>query len=73
MIAALIEYFTDYEYDHKFYAMHQIGSKYPVYEEIFIYVVFFLDLFIFFGSVIFGSYFFILGIAWICGALWLVC
>ena len=69
MIAALIEYFTDYEYDYKFYAMHQIGAKYPLYEEIFIYTVFYLDLFIIFSlfisALIFGS----LGIAWICGAL----
>ena len=49
MIAALIEYFTDYEYDYKFYAMHQIGAKYPLYEEIFIYIVFFLDMLIFSG------------------------
>ena len=68
MIAALIEYFTDYEYDYKFYAMHQIGSKYPLYEEIFIYIVFFLDLLIFFGLIIFGLTFAALGVAWLCGA-----
>ena len=69
MIAALIEYFTDYEYDYKFYAMHQIGAKYPLYEEIFIYIVFYLDVFILFGSVIFGLTFAAMGVAWLCGAL----
>ena len=69
MIAALIEYFTDYEYDYKFYAMHQIGSKYPLYEEIFIYIVFFLDFIIFFGSIIFGLIAASFGVAWLCGAL----
>ena len=69
MIAALIEYFTDYEYDYTFYAMHQIGSKYPWYEEIFIYIVFFLDFIIFFGSIIFGLIAAAFGVAWICGAL----
>ena len=67
MIAALIEYFTDYEYDYKFYAMYN-GAEFPIYEEIFIYSVFVLDLFIFFFSIIFGAFFFILGIAWLCGA-----
>ena len=69
MIAALIEYFTDYEYDYKFYAMHQSGAKFPLYEEIFIYIVFYIDLFILFGSVIFGLIFASFGIAWLCGAL----
>ena len=69
MIAALIEYFTEYEYDYKFYAMHQCGAEFPVYEEIFIYIVFFLDLFIFFGSVMFGLIAAGFGVAWICGAL----
>ena len=69
MIAALIEYFTDYEYDYKFYAMHQSGAKFPLYEEIFIYIVFYLDVFILFGSVIFGLTFVALGVAWLCGAL----
>ena len=69
MIAALIEYFTDYEYDYKFYAMHQIGAKYPLYEEIFIYIVFYLDVFILFGSVISALVFGSLGIAWLCGGL----
>ena len=69
MFAALIEYFTDYEYDYKFYAMHQIGSKYPWYEELFIYIVFFLDMLIFFGSIIFGLIAASFSVAWICGAL----
>ena len=69
MIAALIEYFTDYEYEYKFYAMHQIGAKYPLYEEIFIYIVFYLDVFILFGSAIFGLTFAAMGVAWLCGAL----
>ena len=69
MIAALIEYFTDYEYDYKFYAMHQSGAKFPLYEEIFIYIVFYLDVFILFGSVIFGLTFAAFCVAWLCGAL----
>ena len=69
MFAALIEYFTDYEYDYKFYAMHQIGSKYPWYEELFIYIVFFLDMLIFFGSIIFGLIAASFSVALICGAL----
>ena len=69
MIAALIEYFTDYEYDYKFYAMHQSGAKFPLYEEIFIYIVFYIDLLIFFGSIIFGLIAASFGVAWICGAL----
>ena len=68
MIAALIEWLTDYEYDYKFYAMHQSGAKFPLYEEIFIYIVFYLDVFILFGSVIFGLTFAALGVAWLCGA-----
>ena len=67
MIAALIEYFTDYEYDYKFYAMHN-GAKFPFYEEIFIHIVFALDLLILFGSVIFGLTFAAMGVAWLCGA-----
>ena len=39
MIAALIEWLTDYDYDYKFYAMHN-GAEFPIYEEIFIYAVF---------------------------------
>ena len=69
MIAALIEYFTDYEYDYKFYAMHQSGAKFPLYEEIFIYIVFYLDVFILFASVVFSLIAASFGVAWICGAL----
>ena len=68
MIAALIEWLTDYDYDYKFYAMHN-GAEFPIYEEIFIYAVFAVDLFIFIASIISGSFFFILGIAWICGGI----
>ena len=68
MIAALIEYFTEYEYDYKFYAMCD-GAEFPIYEEIFVYTVFVIDLFILLASVVFGTFFFILGIAWIFGAL----
>ena len=68
MIAALIEYFTDYEYDYKFYAMCD-GASFPIYEEIFIYTVFAIDIFILLFSIVFGTFFSILGIAWICGAL----
>ena len=69
MIAALIEYFTDYEYDYKFYAMQESGAEFPIYEEIFIYIVFFLDAAILFGSVIFSLIAASFGVAWLCGAL----
>ena len=69
MIAALIEYFTDYEYDYKFYAMQRLNAEFPMYEEIFIYVVFFLDVFILFASFVSGLIAASFGIAWICGAL----
>jgi len=69
MIAALIEYFTDYEYDYKFYAMQESGAKFPIYEEIFIYTVFFLDAFILFALIVFAVIFAGFGVAWLCGAL----
>lgn len=69
MIAALIEYFTDYEYDYKFYAMQQSGASFPMYEEIFIYIVFFLDVFILFASFLSSLIAVSFGVAWLCGAL----
>lgn len=67
MIAALIEYFTDYDYDYKFYTMHR-GLEFPLYEKIFIHIVFAIDMFIFFASIVSVLFFAALGIAWICGA-----
>ena len=68
MIAAFIEWISDYEYDYKFYAMCD-GADFPMYEVIFIYTVFFLDVFIVFASIVFGFIAASFGIAWICGAL----
>ena len=69
MIAGLIEWLTGYKYDYKFYAMHQSGAKFPIYEELFIYTVFYLDVFILFSSVISALLFASLGIAWLFGGL----
>lgn len=69
MIAALIEYFTDYEYDYKFYAMCELNASFPVYEEIFLFLVFFIDVFILMALVLFGTIFAAFSVAWICGAL----
>ena len=68
MIAALIEWLSDYEYDYKFYAMLR-GVRFPIYEVIFVYTVFFLDVFILFTSAVFGLIAAAFGVAWICGAL----
>ena len=48
MIAALIEWLSDYEYDYKFYAMCD-GAKFSFLETLFIYTVFAIDLFILFA------------------------
>ena len=69
MIAGLIEWLTGYEYDYKFYMMHKTDKRFPIYEEIFIYTVFYLDVFILFSSVIFALLFASLGVAWIFGEL----
>ena len=50
MIAALIEYFTDYEYDYRFYAMCD-GANFSLLETFFIYIVFFLDVVILFATI----------------------
>jgi len=68
MIAAFIEWISGYEYDYKFYAM-QHGVRFPMYEVIFIYTVFFLDVFILFASILFGLIFAAFSVAWLCGAL----
>lgn len=68
MIGSLIQDYTAYEYDYKFYSM-QRGVRFSFLEAVFIYVVFFIDLFILFGSAITASFFTLLGIVWICGGL----
>ena len=68
MIAALIEYFTEYDYDYKFYAMVD-GAKFSLLETVFIYTVFFLDFFILFASTAFVLYLTLLAIAIVFGAL----
>ena len=68
MIGSLIQDYTAYEYDYKFYAM-QRGVRFSFLEAMFIYVVFFIDLFLLFGFVISASFFTLLGIVWICGGL----
>ena len=68
MIGSLIQDYTAYKYDYKFYAM-QRGARFSFLETMFIYVVFFIDLFLLFGLVISASFFTLLGIVWICGGL----
>ena len=68
MIAAFIEWISEYEYDYKFYAMCR-GVSFPTYEVIFLYLVFFLDVFILFSTVISALIFGSFGIAWLCGGL----
>ena len=69
MIAGLIEWLTGYDYDYKFYMMNKTDKKFPIYEEFFVYTVFYLDVFILFSLfisvLVFGS----LGIVWLCGGL----
>ncbi len=68
MIGSLIEEYTNYEYDYKFYAM-QNGVKYGFFETVFIYSVFFVDLLLFFGIIIYSLFFLCLGIAYLLGYL----
>ena len=68
MIAALIEWLSDYEYDYKFYAMLRV-VRFPMYEVIFVYTVFFLDVFILFASLVSGLIAAAFGVVWIYGAL----
>jgi len=68
MIGSLIQDYTEYEYDYKFYAM-QRGVRFSLHEVVFIYLVFFIDLFLLFGFVVSASFFSLLGIVWICGGL----
>mgnify|MGYP001282820051 FL=1 len=68
MIAAFIEWISDYEYDYKFHAMCD-GVSFPIYEVIFLYLVFFLDVFILITSSLSVLILTAFSIAWICGAL----
>jgi len=68
MIGSLIQDYTAYEYDYKFYAM-QRGVRFSLHEVMFIYLVFFIDLFLLVGFIVSASFFTLLGIVWICGGL----
>jgi hypothetical protein len=68
MIGSLIQDYTAYEYDYKFYAM-QRGVSFSLHEVVFIYLVFFIDLFLLVGFIFSTSFFALLGIVWICGGL----
>jgi len=68
MIGSLIQDYTAYEYDYKFYAM-QRGVSFSLHEVVFIYLVFFIDLFLLVGFIVSTSFFTLLGIVWICGGL----
>ena len=67
MIGSLIEQYTSYDYDYKFYAM-QRGLKLPLYEVAFVYAVFAIDSLLLFATIVAGLFFTLLGIAWLCGA-----
>ena len=47
MFGSLIDQYSSYDYDYKFYAM-QRGLELPLYEVLFIYAVFAIDFFVFF-------------------------
>jgi hypothetical protein len=68
MIGSLIQDYTAYEYEYKFYAM-QRGVSFSLHEVAFIYLVFFIDLFLLVGFIVSTSFFALLGIVWICGGL----
>ena len=68
MIGSLIEEYTNYEYDYKFYAM-QNGAKYGFFETVFIYSIFYIDLLLVFGIIIYSLFFLCLGIAYLLGYL----
>ena len=68
MIGSLIEKYTEYDYDYHFYRL-QDGVKYGFFETVFIYSVFFVDLLLFFGIIIYSLFFLCLGIAYLLGYL----
>ena len=68
MIGSLIQKYSNYEYDYKFYAM-QNGAKYGFLETVFIYSVFFIDLLLFFGIILYSLMFLALGFAYLLGYL----
>ena len=51
MIGSLIEKYTKYDYDYHFYRL-QDGVKYGFFETVFIYSVFFMDLFLCLGIIV---------------------
>ena len=67
MFGSLIDQYSSYDYDYKFYAM-QRGLELPLYEVVFIYAVFAIDFFILLATIVIGLFFALLGIAWLCGA-----
>jgi len=68
MIAALIEYFTDYDYDYKFYAMVD-GAKFSFLEKLFIYTVFYIDFLIAFATAAISTYLVLFFIVWVFGGM----
>ena len=68
MIGSLIQKYTDYDYDYRFYRL-QDGAKYGFFETVFIYSVFFVDLLLFFGIILYSLMFLALGIAYLLGYL----
>ena len=68
MIGSLIQEYTNYDYDYRFYRL-QDGVKYGFFETLFIYTVFFVDLILFFGIILYSLFFLALGIAYLLGYL----
>lgn len=66
MIGSLINRYTRYPYDNKFYRLVD-GAKFSLTEAAFIYSIFFIDLLILFTSIILTLFFAACGIAWIFG------
>ncbi len=66
MIGSLIEKYTNYDYDYRFYRL-QDGAKYGFFETLFIYTVFFIDLFLAFAIVVFTLFFLTLSIVYLLG------
>ena len=51
MIGSLINEYTSYEYDSKFYKLAD-GAKFSFHESLFIYTVFFIDVFLLFFTIV---------------------
>ena len=67
MIGSLINEYTSYTYDYKFYKLVD-GEKFSFHETLFIYTVFFIDVFLLFFTLVSVLFLSCLMLAWLCGA-----